>query len=106
MTTLHERGWITDGSFMEFLSSHTNVVYQPTYDSGQFGGFNPYALGFGIMSDIERICREPTEEDREWFPEIAGSGDAMEALQDIWANNRAESFVSQERTSVVSGKSG
>src|SRR3546814_5473462 len=67
MTTLHERGWITDGSFMEFLSSHTNVVYQPTYDSGQFGGFNPYALGFGIMSDIERICREPTEEDREWF---------------------------------------
>src|SRR3546814_14259569 len=30
MTTLHERGWITDGSFMEFLSFHTNVVYKPT----------------------------------------------------------------------------
>ncbi|NML90933.1 SpoVR family protein [Sphingobium sp. TB-6] len=95
MTTLHERGWITDGSFMEFLQSHTNVVYQPTYDSGHFGGFNPYALGFGIMSDIERICREPTEEDRQWFPEIAGSGDAMEVLKDIWANYRDESFVSQ-----------
>src|SRR3546814_4279560 len=70
MTTLHERGWITDGSFMEFLSSHTNVVYQPTYDSGQFVGFNPYALGFGIMSDIERICREPTERSEEHTSEL------------------------------------
>src|SRR3546814_18115351 len=77
MTTLHERGWITDGAFMEFLSSHTNVVYQHTYDSGQFGGYNPYALGFGIMSDLERNCREPTGEGRDWVPNIAGSGDQM-----------------------------
>jgi spore cortex formation protein SpoVR/YcgB (stage V sporulation) len=95
MTTLHERGLLTDGAFMEFLQSHTNVVYQPTYDSGHFGGFNPYALGFGIMSDIDRICREPTEEDREWFGTIAGSGDPVEVLKDIWANYRDESFVSQ-----------
>ena len=95
MTTLHDRGWITDGAFMEFIQSHTNVVYQPTYDSGHFGGFNPYALGFGIMSDIERVCMDPTEEDREWFPEIAGSRDPVEVLKDIWANYRDESFVSQ-----------
>jgi spore cortex formation protein SpoVR/YcgB (stage V sporulation) len=95
MTTLHGRGLITDGAFMEFLQSHTNVVYQPTYDSGHFGGFNPYALGFGIMSDIERICLDPTEEDREWFGDIAGSGDPVEVLKDIWANYRDESFVSQ-----------
>lgn len=95
MTTLHERGLLTDGAFMEFLQSHTNVVYQPTYDSGHFGGFNPYALGFGIMSDIDRICREPTEEDREWFGTIAGYGDPVEVLKDIWANYRDESFVSQ-----------
>ena len=95
MTKLHDRGWITDGAFMEFIQSHTNVVYQPTYDSGHFGGFNPYALGFGIMSDIERVCMDPTEEDREWFPEIAGSRDPVEVLKDIWANYRDESFVSQ-----------
>jgi spore cortex formation protein SpoVR/YcgB (stage V sporulation) len=95
MTLLHERGLITDGSFMEFIQSHTNVVNQPNYDSGQFGGFNPYALGFGIMTDIERICERPTDEDREWFGAIAGSGDTMGVLKDIWANYRDESFVAQ-----------
>ncbi|MBY2930590.1 SpoVR family protein [Sphingomonadales bacterium 56] len=95
MTILHDRGWITDGAFMEFIQSHTNVVYQPTFDSGHFGGFNPYSLGFGIMSDIERICMDPTAEDREWFSDIAGSRDPVEVLKDIWINYRDESFVSQ-----------
>ena len=95
MTRLHETGQITDGSFLEFLQSHTNVVYQPTYDSPHFTGFNPYALGFGIMQDIVRICEEPTGEDREWFADIAGKGDAIEVLKDVWANYRDESFVSQ-----------
>lgn len=95
MTALHQRGFITDGAFMEFIQSHTGVVYQPTFDSGHFGGFNPYALGFGIMSDIERLCLDPTQEDREWFGDIAGSGDPVEVLKDIWANYRDESFVSQ-----------
>ncbi|SCW87760.1 Stage V sporulation protein SpoVR/YcgB, involved in spore cortex formation [Sphingobium faniae] len=95
MTTLHERGQITDGAFLEFLQSHTAVVYQPTYDSGHFGSFNPYALGFGIMTDVERICMDPTQEDREWFGDIAGSGDPLEVLKDIWANYRDESFISQ-----------
>jgi spore cortex formation protein SpoVR/YcgB (stage V sporulation) len=26
-----------------------------------------------MMSDIRRICEAPTEEDRKWFPEIAGT---------------------------------
>ncbi len=95
MTILHDRGWLTDGAFMEFIQSHTNVVYQPTFDSGHFGGFNPYALGFGIMSDIERICMDPTDEDRDWFGDIAGARDPVEVLKDIWANYRDESFVSQ-----------
>ena len=95
MTTLHERGMITDGSFLEFLHSHTSVVYQPTFDSGRFGGFNPYALGLGIMQDVERICLDPTQEDREWFGDIAGSGAPMDVLKDIWANYRDESFIAQ-----------
>jgi len=95
MTTLHERGQITDGAFLEFLQSHTGVIYQPTYDSGHFSSFNPYALGFGIMTDVERICMDPTQEDREWFGDIAGSGDPLEVLKDIWANYRDESFISQ-----------
>ena len=95
MTTLHERGQITDGAFLEFLQSHTNVVYQPTYNSGHYSEFNPYALGYGIMQDVARICTQPTEEDRIWFPDIAGQGDPDGTLRYIWANYRDESFIAQ-----------
>src|SRR3546814_7513812 len=63
--------------------------------SWQNGGFNPYALGFGIMQDIIRICVDPTAEDRMWFPDIAGSGNPDEVMKDIWANYRDESFITQ-----------
>jgi stage V sporulation protein R len=95
MQRLHERGEVGEGSFLEFLKAHTNVVCQPSFDDPAFRGWNPYALGFGMMQDIERICTAPTEEDREWFPDIAGSGDAMAALRDIWADYRDESFIAQ-----------
>ncbi|MBY5352417.1 SpoVR family protein [Rhizobium leguminosarum] len=95
MNRLYERGQISDGNFLEFLKSHANVVFQPSYDDRRFSGFNPYALGFAMMQDIERIVTKPTEEDRAWFPDIAGRGDAMAVLRDIWANYRDESFISQ-----------
>jgi stage V sporulation protein R len=95
MNRLHEKGLISDGSFMEFLHSHTSVVLQPDFDDRRFSGINPYALGFAMMCDIERICLNPTAEDREWLPDIAGCGDAYGALRSIWANYRDESFVSQ-----------
>ncbi|MBP2444958.1 SpoVR family protein [Rhizobium leguminosarum] len=95
MNRLHERGQISDGNFLEFLKSHSNVVFQPSYDDRRFSGFNPYALGFAMMQDIERIVTKPTEEDRAWFPDISGRGDAMAVLRDIWANYRDESFISQ-----------
>jgi spore cortex formation protein SpoVR/YcgB (stage V sporulation) len=47
------------------------------------------------MQDIERICTRPTGEDRDWFPDIAGRGDPMAVLRDVWANYRDESFISQ-----------
>ena len=77
MNTLHETRQIGDGSFLEFLHSHTNATRQPFCHDPSYGGINPYALGFDMMSDITRIVREPTEEDRVWFPEIAGAGDEM-----------------------------
>ena len=77
MTGLHEQGRISDGNFLEFLQSHTNVVFQPEFDDQRFSGFNPYALGFAIMQDIERIVTDPQDEDREWFPDIAGRNDVM-----------------------------
>jgi len=48
-----------------------------------------------MMQDIERIVSNPDAEDREWFPDIAGTGDVMAVLRDVWANYRDESFISQ-----------
>jgi spore cortex formation protein SpoVR/YcgB (stage V sporulation) len=95
MSRLHEKGLINDGAFMEFLHSHTNVVAQFDHDDRRYSGLNPYAVGFAMMRDIERICTTPTDEDRRWFPDIAGQGDAYGALRHVWANYRDESFVSQ-----------
>jgi stage V sporulation protein R len=95
MTKLHELGRLSDGDFLEFLHSHTNVVFQPNFEDKSFSGFNPYALGFAMMQDIERIVTDPRPEDCEWFPEIAGTKDATAVLRDIWANYRDESFISQ-----------
>ncbi len=95
MRRLHDKGLIDDGAYMEFIHTHTNVVFQPHFDDRRYGGINPYALGFAMMEDIERICTEPTAEDHEWFPDMAGNGKPYDTLRHIWANYRDESFIAQ-----------
>lgn len=95
MNELHKRGQISDGSLLEFIQSHTSVILQPAFDDPRYSGFNPYALGFAMMQDIKRICSEPEDEDREWFPDIAGCGDWRGVLKDAWHNYRDESFILQ-----------
>ena len=73
LNRLHEKGLVDDGFMLEFLKSHTNVVAQPAFDSKAYSGLNPYALGFAMFRDLRRICEQPDAEDREWFPELAGS---------------------------------
>ena len=70
---LYDEGLVTEKFMLEFLHNHTNVVAQPEYNSPYYSGINPYALGFNMFIDIRRICEHPTEEDKAWFPEIAGS---------------------------------
>lgn len=95
LNDLYDRGQITEGAMLEFLHSHSSVVFQPGFDDRRFGGLNPYALGFAMMRDIERIVTKPTDEDRAWFPDIAGSGDGWAALKNAWADYRDESFIQQ-----------
>ncbi|RPI37211.1 MAG: SpoVR family protein, partial [Hyphomicrobiaceae bacterium] len=92
---LYDRGLLTDGTMLEFLHSHSSVIYQPSFNDRRFGGFNPYALGFAMMCDIKRICLEPSDEDRAWFPHFAGCGDALGTLRQAWAEFRDESFILQ-----------
>jgi len=95
MNRLYDLGKIGDGAMLEFLASHSAVVFQPDFDDQRYGGINPYALGFEMMCDIERIVTEPTEEDRAAMPEIAGTGDVMGVLKHAWANFRDDSFIAQ-----------
>jgi stage V sporulation protein R len=96
MTRLHETGQIDDAAFMEVLASTSNAILQPGFDHPHGGpGFNPYALGYAMMTDIERMCTNPTAEDRAWFPDIAGNGDPLGTLRYSWANFRDESFILQ-----------
>lgn len=91
---LYEEGLVTDKFMLEVLHNHTNVVYQPAYNSKYYSGINPYALGFAMFTDIRRICEHPTAEDREWFPDIAGSN-WVETLHFAMQNFKDESFISQ-----------
>ncbi|MCF6435125.1 SpoVR family protein [Pseudoalteromonas sp. MMG022] len=91
---LYDEGKVSDAFMLEFLQSHTNVVYQPPYNSKFYSGINPYALGFNMMVDIRRICENPTDEDKYWFPEFAGS-DWLDTLHFAMENFKDESFISQ-----------
>ncbi|QSX42318.1 SpoVR family protein [Shewanella cyperi] len=91
---LYDEGLVTDRFMLEFLQSHTGVIAQPPYNSRFYSGINPYALGFNMFSDIRRICERPTDEDKAWFPEIAGSN-WLDTLHFAMQNFKDESFISQ-----------
>lgn len=91
---MYDEGLINESSMFEFLQTHTNVVAQPTFDSPHYSGINPYALGFKMMTDIRRICENPTDEDKEWFPDIANSN-WQETLDFAMRNFKDESFIGQ-----------
>jgi len=94
LNQLYDEKLVTDGFMIEFLQSHTNVVYQPSFDSPYYSGINPYTLGFSMMQDIRRICEDPSDEDRKWFPEFAGS-DWKKTLDFAMRNFKDESFILQ-----------
>ncbi len=94
LNTMYDDGLLSDGMMLEWLSSHTNVIYQPPVGHRAYRGINPYALGFAMYTDIKRICEQPTEEDKYWFPDLAGR-DWLESLDYAMRNFKDESFVGQ-----------
>jgi spore cortex formation protein SpoVR/YcgB (stage V sporulation) len=94
MNDLYDEGLITEGTVLEFLQSHSNVVFQPDFDSPFFSGINPYTLGYAMFTDIRRLCTEPTKEDKRFFPEYAGSN-WLETAHHAMENFKDESFILQ-----------
>lgn len=91
---LYDKGLVSEEFMMEFLQSHTNVIYQPCFDEVGYSGINPYTLGFHMFMDIKRICEKPTAEDEQWFPDLAHT-DWLKAVKHAMENFKDESFVAQ-----------
>lgn len=94
MNRLWEKKFIDDGNYLEFIHSHSSVLTQLPYDHKYYNGYNPYALGFDIFTDIKRICENPTDEDKEYFPHMIGTP-WLETCLDAVRNFRDESFILQ-----------
>ncbi|MFY8087116.1 MAG: SpoVR family protein [Rubrivivax sp.] len=94
LNTMYDDGYLTDGVMIEWLKSHTNVVYQPRVSDRGYSGINPYALGFAMYTDLQRICERPTDEDRAWFPQFAGKP-WLPVLHEAMREYKDESFVGQ-----------
>jgi len=95
MTRLEEKGILSPDAFIAFLNHHAGVIYQPTYNSRHYSGINPYALGFAMLQDVKRMCENPTAEDKEWFPRLAGKRRWQEAVQEAVFEHRDDSFIQQ-----------
>ena len=94
LNRLFDLGHVDSGFMLECLASHTNVITQRGFDQRGYGGLNPYALGFAMFNDIKRICEAPDDEDRAWFPEMAGA-DWRKVLDFAMRNYKDESFIAQ-----------
>jgi len=94
---LYDKEILDDGAMLEFYASHTGVINQRDFDDAHFSGINPYALGFAMYQDIERVSMEPTEEDREWFShqKWVGNGDWLKNVKWAIENFKDESFIQQ-----------
>jgi spore cortex formation protein SpoVR/YcgB (stage V sporulation) len=94
LNKLYDEDRITNGHQIEWMASHSGVIYQPPYDSKGYSGINPYTLGFNIFRDIRRICENPTDEDRQWFPKLVGK-DWRETVREAATEYRDDSFIQQ-----------
>jgi spore cortex formation protein SpoVR/YcgB (stage V sporulation) len=94
MTRLEEKGFLSPDAYVSFLDHHTGVITQRRYNNKHYNGFNPYALGFAMLMDVKRICQNPTEEDKEWFPHLIGKR-WQDAVKHAVFEHRDDGFIAQ-----------
>lgn len=110
MHDMDDMGFMSESMMLEFYDNHAAVIRQPEFDekiklrnrkTGEvfekpiYNGLNPYRVGIEMFMDIKRICEEPTDEDREWFPDIAGKGEWLDTLKFAMENFNDSSFALQ-----------
>ncbi|MEI8633899.1 SpoVR family protein [Vibrio sp. PP-XX7] len=77
---LYDEGLVSEKFILEFLHSHTSVVAQPAYNSPYYNGINPYALGFAMFKDIQRICQTPQMRIRNGSPILREQTGSMHSI--------------------------
>ncbi len=90
----YDMGYINEGHMIEFMASHSGVLYQPPHNSQYYSGLNVYALGFDMFSELRRSCESPTDLDREVLPMYAGT-DWVKTVKEVAADFKNETFVQQ-----------
>lgn len=108
MDDMHKDDLIDNAMHMEFIDSHSAVLNQPgervmviNPETGEkenkqvLVDLNPYKLGFEMFKDIQRMSENPTEEDKEYFPQLAGKGNWLDNIKYAMENFRDDSFVAQ-----------
>lgn len=116
LETMVDIGLMDYGMSMEFHSTNDAVIYQPSairkmkdedgviHDVFVGASMNPYALGLAMFQDIERICMNPTEEDKQWFKHFAGNGDWLSMVKHAMESSSDETFVEQYLSPTVMRK--
>lgn len=107
ITTMRDIGLIDAGMYMEYDRTNWGVIFQQPGvvmvrdEEGNLqeqlvgAKMNPYRLGLSILRDIERICKNPTEEDKKWFPHFAGEPDWMSVVKHAVYSSSDETFIRQ-----------
>lgn len=106
LTTMRDIGLIDFGMYNEYKQINKGVTYQlsavrkmdtPNGEVEVLVGanMNPYTLGLKILEEIHRICKEPTEEDKEWFPHFAGDADWLSMVKHAVFSSNDETFIQQ-----------
>ena len=93
LNDLYDEGLVTDGFMMEFLQSHTSVIYQPGFDSPYYSGINPTPWASPCTGHPPDL-REPDRRGQALVPDIAGS-DWLTTVKFAMNNFKDESFILQ-----------
>lgn len=107
LKTMRDIGLIDFGMYNQYDQINQRVIYQPPavltgkrHDGSQIEALvgaqmNPYTLGFKVLEEIVRICKNPTAEDREWFPHFAGDPDWLSMVKHAVFSSNDDTFIEQ-----------
>lgn len=107
ITTLRDIGIIDYGMYQEYEQINAGVLFQEPGSSFvkdkagkehevlRGAHMNPYRLGITILREIERICKNPTEEDRRWFPHFAGDPDWLAMVKHAVFSSSDQTLIEQ-----------